>query len=267
MLPACRLPADWDNRTLMADATSVQQRADPAATTQPNATIELSRLWREFGERAVLRDVTIAVPAGSTVAVLGPNGAGKTTLLRILATLLRPTSGDVQVLGSRLPQDAWRARGRIGLLGHDPLLYRDLSGAENLRFQARLHGLPGEGAQRIAGLLEQVRMSRRADELVRNLSAGMVQRLAVCRALLHEPELLLLDEPGSHLDPAAAALVAPLLGQSPGRTRVLVTHDVDYGLAEADLVLALKAGGSVAYAGAASGLSAGDARAIYGGTP
>jgi heme exporter protein A len=212
----------------------------------------------------VLRDVTIAVPAGRTLVVLGPNGAGKTTLLRILATLLRPTSGAVGVLGCALPRDAWRARGRIGFLGHEPLLYRDLTGAENLRFQGRLHGLPDDGAERIRTLLDRVRMSRRADELVRNLSAGMVQRLAVCRALLHEPELLLLDEPGSHLDPEATALVEPLIGPEGEHTRVVVTHDVEAGLAEADLVLALRAGGSVAYAGPASGLSAGDARAIYG---
>jgi heme exporter protein A len=248
----------------MADATSLQRRAAPIATA---TAIEVGGLWREFADRPVLREVTLSVPAGQTVALLGPNGAGKTTLLRILATLLRPTSGRVSVLGCALPQDRWRARGRIGLLGHEPLLYRDLTGAENLRFQARLHGLPGDGEGRIAALLDQVRMSRRADELVRNLSAGMVQRLAVCRALLHEPELLLLDEPTSHLDPEAAALVEPLLGAAPGRTRVLVTHDVDAGLAEADLVLALRAGGSVAYAGPASGLSTGDARAIYGGSP
>jgi heme exporter protein A len=267
MLPACGRAAGWDNRSLMADATSVQHRADAVTTTRPDAAIELSGLWREFGERAVLRDVAISVPGGRTMAVLGPNGAGKTTLLRILATLLRPTSGQVSVLGCRLPGDAWRARGRIGFLGHEPLLYRDLTGAENLRFQARLYGLPGDGADRISTLLDRVRMSRRADELVRNLSAGMVQRLAVCRALLHEPELLLLDEPTSHLDPEAATLTEPLVGPAPGRTRVLVTHDVDAGLAEADLVVALRAGGSVAYAGPASGLSAGDARAIYGGSP
>jgi heme exporter protein A len=251
----------------MADAAALQRPAAPERALEAGAAVDLRGLWRAFGDRAVLRDLTLSVPAGSTLAVLGPNGAGKTTLLRVLATLLRPTAGQATVLGCTLPRDAWRARGRIGFLGHEPLLYRDLTGAENLRFQARLYGLPGDGTEWIAELLERVRMSRRAGELVRNLSAGMVQRLAVCRALLHEPELLLLDEPRSHLDPEAAALVEPLLGPESGRTRVLVTHDVDAGLAEADLVLALRAGGSVAYVGPASGLSAGDARAIYGGAP
>ena len=231
------------------------------------AAIALRGLGREFGERAVLRDVTLSLGQGQTLAVLGPNGAGKTTLLRILATLLRPSAGEVSVLGCAVPRENWRIRGRIGYLGHQPLLYRDLTCAENLRFQARLHGLAGEGAGRIQELLERVRMTRRADELVRNLSAGMVQRVAVCRAVLHEPDLLLLDEPRSHLDPEAAALIEPLLGPAPGRARVLVTHDVEAGLAEGDLVLALRAGGTVAHAGPANGLSAGDARAIYGGAP
>jgi heme exporter protein A len=259
--------APWDNRSQMADATSLEQRPVREELAGSGGAIELRGLWRAFGDRAVLRDVTIRVPAASTLAVLGPNGAGKTTLLRVLATLLRPTSGEASVLGCALPRDAWRARGRIGFLGHEPLLYRDLTGAENLRFFARLHGLPADGGERIDELLGHVRMSRRADELVRNLSAGMVQRLAVCRALLHDPELLLLDEPRSHLDPEAAALVEPVLGPIRGRTRVVVTHDVDAGLGEADLVVALRSGGSVAYAGPASGLSAGDARAIYGGAP
>ena len=215
----------------------------------------------------MLRDVALVLRDGETLAVLGPNGAGKTTLLRVLATLLRPTAGDVSVLGCSLPRESWRARGRIGYLGHEPLLYRDLTGMENLLFAARLQGLGEGAAERIAELVERVRMSRRADELVRNLSAGMVQRLAVCRAVLHEPELLLLDEPSSHLDPEAAALVEPLLAAAAGRARVLVTHDIGSGLAEADRVLALRAGGTVAYEGSAGGLSAGDARAIFGGAP
>ena len=228
--------------------------------------IEVAGLWREFGDRAVLRDVTLELRQGETLAVLGPNGAGKTTLLRVLATLLRPTAGAVSVLGCALPRQAWKARGRIGYLGHEPLLYRDLTCAENLRFHARLHGL-GEAAERIAQLLDRVRMSRLSGERVGNLSAGMVQRLAVCRAVLHQPELLLLDEPRSHLDPEAAAMVEPLIGSATPLTRVLVTHEIDAALAEGDRVLALRAGGAVAYAGPVSGLSSGDARAIYGGAP
>jgi heme exporter protein A len=251
----------------VAETAAMQREAALAAESPPPAALAIDGLWREFGDRAVLRDVTLELPSGGSLAVLGPNGSGKTTLLRILATLLRPSGGQVSVLGCRLPREAWRARGRIGYLGHQPLLYRDLTCAENLRFQARLYGLAGDGEKRIDALLDRVGMSRRANEMVRNLSAGMAQRVAVCRAVLHDPELLLLDEPRSHLDPEAAALVEPLLGTAPGRTRVVVTHDVEAGLAEADLVLALGAGGAVAYAGPANGLSAGDARAIYGGRP
>jgi ABC-type multidrug transport system ATPase subunit len=251
----------------VAETAAVQResgRADPPAT-QP--AIALAHLWRDFGDRTALRDVTFELGDGETLAVLGPNGAGKTTLLRVLATLLRPTAGDVSVLGCALPREAWKARGRIGYLGHEPLCYRDLTCAENLRFQARLHGLEDDAGERVAGLLDRVGMLRWAGELVRNLSAGMVQRLAVCRAVLHEPEVLLLDEPHSHLDPEAAALVEPLIGPAPDRTRVLVTHEIEAGLAEGDRVLALRAGGAVAYEGATTGLSAGDARAIYGGAP
>jgi heme exporter protein A len=221
---------------------------------------------RDYGERPVLRGIAIELPAGETLSVLGPNGAGKTTLLRILATLLRPTSGEVSVLGAELPRQSWRARGRIGYLGHQPLLYRELTVRENLEFNARLHSV-GVGHEAISELLDRAGLARRGDELVRNLSAGMMQRAAVCRALLHGPELLLLDEPRSHLDLGAAAAIEALLAPRPGRARVLVTHDVEHGLAEADRVLALRADGSAAYAGPAAGLSAGDARAIYGGAP
>ena len=171
--------------------------------------------------------------------MFGANGAGKTTLLRILATLLRPHRGEARVLGRSLPGEGWAVRGRVGLLGHDPLLYRDLSARENLRFHARLHGAP---AERIEMLLDAVGMARRADEPVHTLSRGMTQRVAVCRAVLHEPELLLLDEPLANLDPGAAAAVEPLIGPGSGVTRVVISHDVAHGLAEADLVLGLRGG-------------------------
>ena len=226
--------------------------------------IELNGLRRDFGELSVFRDLSIRVETGQTLALLGPNGAGKSTLLRILATLLRPSAGEVRVLGAELPRQAWQARGRIGYLGHEPLLYRELSVRENLEFNARLHRIKAPD-ERIAELLGRAGLGRRSNELVRNLSAGMLQRAAICRALLHGPELLLLDEPRSHLDIGAAAEVETMLGAEPGRTRVLVTHDVEVGIAEADLVLAMRADGSVAHAGSAAALTLAEARSVYGG--
>ena len=190
---------------------------------------------REFGERPALAGVDLELAAGRTLAVLGPNGSGKTTLLRILAGLLRPTGGRALVLASELPREAYKLRGRVGYLGHEPLLYRDLSPNENLRLAARLHGLDREGStERIASLLHRVGMERRADDRVGEFSAGMAQRVAACRAVLHEPELLLLDEPDSHLDPDAREAVGDLLGPSEGRTRVVVSHERERALAGAD---------------------------------
>ena len=187
----------------------------------------------------MLRDLSLQVPAGATLAVLGRNGAGKSTLLRILATLLRPHAGEVLVFGEALPRRGFAVRARLGLLAHDPLLYRDLSGRENLGYHARLHGV---GPERVEELLEAVGMGRRADEPVRLLSRGLVQRLAVCRAVLHAPSLLLLDEPLANLDPAATELVGPLIGRESGATRVLTSHDPQAAVAEADLVLGLEGG-------------------------
>jgi heme exporter protein A len=211
------------------------------------AALELRGLTRRYGERLALAEVTLSVAAGQTLAVLGPNGAGKTTLLRLLATLLRPHGGEVRVLGHALPGEGWAVRGRIGLLGHEPLLYRELTARENLRFYAALHGVRGD--ERAQELLAAVAMERRADEPLRTLSRGMVQRVAVCRALLHDPELLLLDEPYANLDPAAIELVRPLIGAEAGRTRVICSHDPAGGLAEADLVLGLRAGRTVLLGG------------------
>ena len=196
------------------------------------AAIELDGLERRYGERVALAGVSVRVEAGQTLAVLGGNGAGKTTLLRVLAGLLRPHGGHASVLGAELPRERWRLPGQVGYLGHEPLLYRDLSGRENLRYHARLHGVAEE---RVASCSTQVGMERRADDPVRELSRGMVQRLAAARAVLHDPPLLLLDEPRANLDPAAAELLEPLIGRASGRTRVLVTHDVEGALAEADV--------------------------------
>jgi heme exporter protein A len=199
--------------------------------------IELRGLARHFGERTALRDVSLSLAAGTTLAVLGRNGAGKTTLLRILASLLRPHEGEVSLFGEPLPGRAHVVRGQIGLLGHEPLLYRDLTGRENLQYHARLHRIE---LQRVDEVLEAVQMERRASDPVRLLSRGMIQRLAVARAVLHRPRLLLLDEPRANLDPAASELIEPLIGRASGATRVLTSHDPRAALAEADLVLALK---------------------------
>jgi ABC-type multidrug transport system ATPase subunit len=150
-------------------------------------------------------------------------------------------------------------RGRVGLLGHEPLLYRDLTGRENLTYHARLHRL---AIERVQEVLVAVGMEQRADDPVRSLSRGMVQRLTVARAVLHEPLLLLLDEPRSNLDPAAGELVEPLIGRSSGVTRVLTSHDPQAALAEADVVLALS-GGSAAYVGPPSGLDPDIVRGLY----
>ncbi len=213
------------------------------------AALSVAGLRRDYGERTALDGVGFELGRGETLLVLGPNGAGKTTLLRILATLLRPSGGAVRALGCSLPGEAWKLRGQIGFLGHEPLLYRDLSGRENLRFHARLHGLRGDAEERrIVELLAAVGMERRAEQRVAELSAGMRQRLAICRCVLHEPALLLLDEPDSNLDAEGRELARTLIGPDTGRTRVIVSHDPERFEAEADQVLRLEAGGRVAVA-------------------
>jgi heme exporter protein A len=225
--------------------------------------LEVEGLARHYGEREALSQISLTLQEGQTLVVFGPNGAGKTTLLRVLASLLRPHAGLLRVLGSKLPEEAWAVRGRVGLLGHEPLLYRELTARENLRFHARLHGV---GEERVEELLGAVAMADRRDEPLRTLSRGMVQRVAVARAVLHDPQLLLLDEPYSNLDPAAVELVAPLIGAGTGpgphRTRVICSHDPGRGLAEADVVLGLRSG-RPALLGTAAEVSAEDVAELY----
>jgi heme exporter protein A len=213
--------------------------------------IELADVGRAYGERVALSRVSLVVEEGETLAVFGANGAGKTTLLRILATLLRPHHGTARVLGRELPREGWAVRSQIGFLGHEPLLYRDLTARENLRFHARLHGVAFE---RVETLLDAVGLSARADDPVHTFSRGMVQRTAVARAVLHEPSLLLLDEPFAGLDPGAAALVEPLLS---GGTRVVISHDPTF---TGDLALGLRGGKTVF---CERGVTVDDVRALY----
>jgi heme exporter protein A len=213
---------------------------ESAREARPSAAIELRGLRREFGDRAALDGVDLRVERGSSLAVLGPNGSGKSTLLRILAGLLRPTDGAVAVLGCSLPKETYRLRGRVGYLGHEPLLYRDLTARENLELVVALHRLDPEPAgNRIRDLLEAVGMERRADDRIAELSAGMRQRIDICRAVLHGPELLLLDEPDAHLDADARRRVEPVIAGEDERTRVTVTHDPAVA-AGADAILELR---------------------------
>lgn len=245
-------------------------------TDGPEIAISVRGLERNYGDRPVLRGVDLELVAGGTLAVLGPNGSGKSTLLRVLATLLRPNRGRVTVLGCELPEDAWKLRGRVGYLGHEPLLYEDLTGRENLEFQARIHGIPAaEAAARIEADLETVGMTRRARDRVSDYSAGMRQRIAICRAVLHRPALLLLDEPDSNLDPEGREAVRSLIGRTdelgwhparPGSegagedagsaglvSRVVVSHEPERARAEADSVLALGRSGRAEAGGEGSG--------------
>src|SRR5258706_113098 len=168
--------------------------------------IEANGLVKSFGLRPALRDVNFNVASGSIVALLGPNGSGKTTLLRLLSGLSRPTAGSITVGGWNLPREAAAVRAQLGVVAHLPLLYDDLTAAENLHFFAQLYGLQ-QPASRIATVLDRVGLTRRANELVRTFSRGMQQRLAIARAILHNPAVLLLDEPYTGLDVSGAEML------------------------------------------------------------
>jgi len=187
--------------------------------------LEARGLQRSFGRVRILRGLDLTIREGEALAVVGPNGAGKTTLLRILAGLMRPTTGQIRVLGQPLEQGSAQTRRAIGLLSHQSLLYDDLTLLENLTFAARLYGLdrPREVAETA---LAQAGLGDRADELPRRLSRGLVQRAAIARAVLHRPKVLLLDEPFTSLDAAAAdRLRADLRTRlAEGLGVVLVTH-------------------------------------------
>ena len=205
--------------------------------------IEVRKLVKTFGRKPVLRGLDFSVPEGDFVAVVGPNGAGKTTLLRILASLARPTLGEVRLAGRRLPAEAGAVRRILGVVSHQPLLYGDLTAEENLRFYGRLYGV-SELEARVERALETVGLRPRRRDLVRTFSRGMQQRLSIGRAILHEPLVMLLDEPHTGLDPEAAAMLDRLLGQvaGEGRTVVMTSHDLQRAASLANRVDVLAGG-------------------------
>lgn len=197
---------------------------------------------KRFGDRRAVDRVDIAVEAGECLAVLGPNGAGKSTLLRMVATLLRTEAGTLSVCGQVLPAGASAARAGIGYLGHDPLVYLDLTARQNLELYADLYGISDAG-ERIDAGLDRVGLRARSFDPVRTFSRGMAQRLGLARALLHDPVLLLLDEPYAGLDAAGAHLLDGVLADlGPSRGAVMVTHEVERGISLAARVLVLRAG-------------------------
>ncbi len=189
--------------------------------------IEVNKLVKRFGLKTVLRGLDFHVEPGEFVALLGPNGAGKTTFLRILASLSRPNMGSVKVAGYSLPAQAAKARAKLGVVSHLPLLYPDLSAEENLQFYARMYGLSNYQL-RITEVLEMVGLETRRRDLVRTFSRGMQQRLAIGRAILHDPEVALFDEPYTGLDQDACEMLDAALRSvaAQGRTVVMTSHDL-----------------------------------------
>lgn len=222
---------------VVAQTTREPQRA---------AAVCAEGLVKAFGDRKALGGVSFELPAGSFLSIFGPNGAGKTTLLRILSTLSRPSAGKLSVLGIDALENPGDLRARIGLISHKPMVYGDLSASENLEFFARLYGTPDKG--RIRELLQLVELDHRRNDAARTFSRGMTQRLSIARALVNDPDLVLLDEPYSGLDPHAMQLFDELIERvRDGRTFVMVSHDLDKGLSLCSHALVLARGKVVSF--------------------
>ena len=211
------------------------------------AIVEVAELTRAFGTRRALAGVTFSLAPGECLALFGPNGAGKTTLLRVLAGLLRPTSGSARISGVQLPGGAL-ARSRVGLISHHTMLYEALSPRENVTFAAKLYGVPDASA-RVEDSLRRMSMIERADTPVRSLSRGMQQRVSIARAMVHAPQLVLADEPYSGLDDSGARALTSLLGElrSAGTAIIVVTHNLAEGLSLATHAAVMQRGKFVRY--------------------
>lgn len=217
---------------------------DAAWCGQPGAcaVVAARNLTKQFGARKAVDGLSFELPQGAFLSVFGANGAGKTTLMRMLATLGRPSSGTLQVCGFDAVEQPEAVRCRVGLVSHSPMLYPDLTAEENLLFYARLYGVGG-AQERVSELLAAVGLKSRRLDRVKTFSRGMTQRCSIARALVNSPQLVLLDEPYSGLDPHAAAELDELIASvRPGRSFVMVSHDIDKGLQLASHVLVMARG-------------------------
>ncbi|MDZ7266848.1 MAG: heme ABC exporter ATP-binding protein CcmA [candidate division KSB1 bacterium] len=220
----------------------------------PPPALAITNLTKSYGSFHALRGISLQVAAGECVSIFGPNGAGKSTLLRILAEITRPTSGEIFIHGQPLRDRPLSARRQLGVIGHQTFLYDDLTAAENLQFFARLYDVPARH-DRVRAVLAEVGLDKRAHDRVRAFSRGMQQRLAIARAMVHDPGILFLDEPYTGLDQHAAGMLTQWLQKlrSARRTILLVTHDLQQGLAMADrAVIFLR--GRLVWEGATAGV-------------
>ncbi|GHO52933.1 heme ABC exporter ATP-binding protein CcmA [Ktedonobacter robiniae] len=197
--------------------------------------VEVEGLKKSYGLKPILRGINLRVQAGERLALLGANGAGKTTLMRVLACLAKPGAGTVRLCGWNAESDAQEVRHLVGLVAHQPYLYEDLTAQENLEFFARMYSV-SQGRARAQVLLERVGLAKRASERVRTFSRGQLQRLAWARALLHQPDILLLDEPDTGLDQQGHALIDELMAEHSARggSTVFITHQLERALALSD---------------------------------
>ena len=205
--------------------------------------ISVKHVSKFFGDKQALRDISFNIQQGEYAALLGVNGAGKTTLIRILSTLAKPTSGQVEISGFSAKKNPQSVRQHIGIVSHYTFLYDDLSAEENLKFYAKMYFVEN-AEKRINHLLKQVNLSNRRYDLVRTFSRGMQQRLALARAILHQPKILLLDEPFTGLDVNASAMLSELLDNfiQKDSTVLITTHDIDFARSTASRILVIKNG-------------------------
>jgi len=228
--------------------------------TQSEYAVETRGLTKSFSGHLVLKGIDLTVRENESLTILGANGAGKTTLLRVLATLTRPSSGDVAVAGLKPGKDSMGIRRRIGYVPHQTLLYDDLTAYENLQFYGRMYDVVNP-EQRIRTLAERAGLSPHLHRLVRTLSRGIQQRFSILRALLHEPPVLLLDEPDTGLDHHSRAELGELLDTG-FRTVIMSSHRLESCLAMGDRVIILSSG-KIAYDEPTESLGASDLAGIY----